>query len=157
MWRVVGYFHFLFLKNEKMEKMETEIRKKRVSVYAIPGLTVGGINTNIKRNYLEIEEIRQIVAIYFSISIYNLDLNSRKREIVNKRQIAHYLAKIHTAESLSNIGKEIGNKDHATVLNSSKTINNMIDTNSEMIDTKLRYVDVINDLEVMIKNRKNKR
>lgn len=138
--------------------METEItKKKKISIYAIPGLTVGGINKMIPRKYLEIEEIRSIVSRYFSIPIYNLDLNTHKQEIVAPRQIAHYLAKIHTPESLANIGKAIGNKDHATVLHSSKTVNNLIDTNAFYINTKLRYVNIINELGVMIKNRKNKR
>jgi len=140
------------MKTQKINK-----KKREISVYAIPGLTVGGIDTLIPRKYLEIEEIRQIVARYFSIPIYNLDLKTHKHEIVSKRQVAHYLCKIHTSESLSNIGKAIGNKNHATVLNSSKIINNMIDTNSLMIGSEYRYSGIINDLNKMIKNRKKKR
>lgn len=140
-----------------MEKQEINTKKRKISIYAIPGLTCSDFNKMIPRKYLEIEEIRNIVARYFSIPIYNLDLNTRKREIVSKRQVAHYLAKIHTAESLSNIGKAIGNKDHATVLNSSKTVNNLIDTNSKMIDSNLRFPVIITELQIIIKNHKKKR
>lgn len=140
-----------------MTTQEKITKKRKISIYAIPGLTCEEFNKIIPRKYLEIDEIKSIVARYFSIPFYNLDIKSRKREIVEKRQIAHYLAKIHTAESLANIGKAIGNKDHATVLNSSKTVNNMIDTDSTMININSRFVIVINELEVMIKNRKKKK
>ena len=65
-------------------------------------------------------------------SHYNLDesaihTKTRKREIVQVRQIAMYLAKKHTDHSSSKIGQLIGNRDHATVLHACKMIKGLID------------------------------
>lgn len=56
-----------------------------------------------------------------------------KRKIIQVRQICHYIMKKYTAYSLAKIGYEIGEKDHATVLYSFRTIQNLFDTNTEDI------------------------
>lgn len=57
-----------------------------------------------------------------------LDLcsKSRKKEIVEARQIAHYLAKKYTELSLAKIGVEIGRKNHATVLYSDRVVKDVL-------------------------------
>jgi len=57
-----------------------------------------------------------------------LHTKTRKREIVQARQIAMFFSKNLTKSSLSTIGSLIGGKDHATVLHACKTINNLIET-----------------------------
>ncbi len=52
----------------------------------------------------------------------------RRREVVESRQLCHRLAKHFTNASLTDIGKRIGSKDHATILHSIKTINNLRDS-----------------------------
>ncbi len=59
----------------------------------------------------------------------DLFTNSRKRELVLTRQMAHYFGKKYTKQSLSSIGSKIGGKDHATVLYSNKTVLDLMDTN----------------------------
>ncbi|MBO5126789.1 MAG: chromosomal replication initiator protein DnaA, partial [Clostridia bacterium] len=60
-------------------------------------------------------------------SHYGLDASlihtkSRKRDVVQARQVAMYLAKNNTELSTAKIGVLIGGKDHATVLHACKTI-----------------------------------
>ena len=57
-----------------------------------------------------------------------LQSNTRKREIVQARQIAMFFSKSLTKSSLATIGSQIGDKDHATVLHACKTVNNLIET-----------------------------
>jgi len=74
-----------------------------------------------------------------------LNAKTRKREIVQARQIAMYFSKSLTKASLSTIGSVIGNKDHATVLHACKTVNNLMETDKrfkaqvEDIQKKLKY------------------
>ncbi len=75
-----------------------------------------------------IDYIQKVVCTYFSIPVEMLQSNTRKREIVQARQIAMYFSKNLTKSSLATIGEQIGDKDHATVLHACKTINNLIDT-----------------------------
>jgi len=60
--------------------------------------------------------------------VNQLQTKTRKREIVQARQLAMYFSKNMTKSSLASIGSQIGNKDHATVLHACKTVNNLIDT-----------------------------
>jgi chromosomal replication initiation ATPase DnaA len=62
---------------------------------------------------------------------------TRKGEIVIYRQLSHFFAKElcnSRIYSLSEIGKQICNKDHATVIHSVKKINNLIDTDRDFRD-----------------------
>jgi chromosomal replication initiator protein len=91
------------------------------------------------RREISIDYIQKVVCDYFNMQIENLKSKTRKREIVQARQIAMYFAKSLTKSSLATIGSVIGGKDHATVLHACKTVNNLIDT-----DKRFRlYIDEI--------------
>ena len=47
------------------------------------------------------------------------------------RQVTMFLSKKYTDSSLSNIGKIVGKKDHATVLHACKTVKDQIETSKE--------------------------
>lgn len=80
------------------------------------------------RREISIDYIQKIVCDYFNITIDQMHSSSRKREIVQARQLAMYFAKNLTKASLASIGSEIGGKDHATVLHAVRTVNNLIET-----------------------------
>ncbi|NQY08479.1 MAG: chromosomal replication initiator protein DnaA [Flavobacteriales bacterium] len=88
------------------------------------------IDKFVKNNAREvsIDYIQKVVCDYFKLPIELLKSKTRKREVVQARQIAMYFAKNLTKSSLANIGMHCGGKDHATVLHACKTVNNLIDT-----------------------------
>ncbi|ADQ78163.1 chromosomal replication initiator protein DnaA [Paludibacter propionicigenes WB4] len=83
---------------------------------------------NITRKVNTVEKIRDVVCEYFSLSIDAISTKSRKREVVQARQIAMYLSKQLTKSSLSSIGNTIGQRDHATVLHACKIVNDLMDS-----------------------------
>ena len=93
-------------------------------------LTAKLINKLVKnsRRELSIEYISKVVCDYFNMPVETIQTKTRKREIVQARQIAMYFSKSLTKYSLASIGAQIGNKDHATVLHACKTVNNLKDT-----------------------------
>lgn len=80
------------------------------------------------RQELSIDHILHVVSDYFHLKEDSLLSNTRKREIVQARQVAMYFSKQLTKTSLKSIGAQIGNKDHATVLHACRTINNLMET-----------------------------
>ena len=82
---------------------------------------------NSKRE-ISIDYIQKVVCNYFNIPVEMLQSRTRKREIVQARQVAMYFSKGLTKASLATIGSQIGGKDHATVLHACKTVNNLADT-----------------------------
>ena len=89
---------------------------------------------------ISIDYIQKIVCDYFEIQVELMKSKTRKREIVQARQLAMYFSKILTKSSLAKIGLHCGNKDHATVLHACKTINNLIETDKQ-------FRGYVNDLE----------
>ena len=72
-----------------------------------------------------IEYIQKVVCDYFDLPIELMKSKTRKREVVQARQIAMYFAKKMTKSSLAKIGAHCGGKDHATVLHACRTVNNL--------------------------------
>lgn len=93
---------------------------------------------------ISIDYIQKVVCDYFSVPLDVLNSKTRKREIVQARQLAMYFSKMHTKSSLATIGLHCGNKDHATVLHACRTVNNLIETDKQFrvyvddIDKKLK-------------------
>ena len=83
----------------------------------------------LEKKQLSVQAIQSVVCDYFNLEQAAIQTNSRKREIVQARQITMYLAKKYTDSSLSCIGKIVGKRDHATVLHACKTIRDQIETN----------------------------
>ena len=78
-----------------------------------------------------IDYIQKVVCDYFNIPIDSIQSSTRKREIVQARQLTMYFAKKLTKSSLAIIGLQCGNKDHATVLHACKTVSNLAQTDKQ--------------------------
>ncbi len=88
---------------------------------------VVGRMVNIRPRATTVEQIRDLVCDHFSLSVDAISTRSRKREVVQARQIAMYLSKHHTKNSLSSIGDLIGQRDHATVLHACKIVTDLME------------------------------
>jgi chromosomal replication initiator protein len=71
------------------------------------------------------------VCEFFNIPVDMINSKTRKREIVQARQLSMYFSKKHTKSSLASIGLHCGNKDHATVLHACRTVNNLVETDKQ--------------------------
>ena len=80
---------------------------------------------------VSIDYIQKVVCDYFDLPIELLKSKTRKREVVQARQIAMFFAKKMTKSSLANIGMHCGGKDHATVLHACRTVNNLQETDKQ--------------------------
>ncbi len=93
---------------------------------------------------ISMERIKDVVCEHFNLELESILTKSRKREVVQARQIAMYLSKQYTKNSLSSIGHAIGNRDHATVLHACKTVNDLMSTDKNFkssvleIESKLK-------------------
>jgi chromosomal replication initiator protein len=92
------------------------------------------------RREVSIDYIQKVVSDYFQMDIETLQSKTRKRHIVQARQIAMYFAKKFTKASLASIGTQIGRRDHATVLHACKTVDNLSFTDKQF----RKYVEDLN-------------
>jgi chromosomal replication initiator protein len=89
----------------------------------------------LERKAITIKMIQEVVCCYFNLKEELIQTNSRKREIVQARQITMYFAKILTDSSYAHIGKVVGNKDHATVHHSIKLVKEQMEISKSFRST----------------------
>lgn len=80
---------------------------------------------------VSIDYIQKVVSDYFQMDVDTLQSKTRKRHIVQARQLAMFFAKKYTKASLASIGSQIGRRDHATVLHACKTVDNLTATDKQ--------------------------
>ncbi|MFA8451721.1 MAG: chromosomal replication initiator protein DnaA [Bacteroidales bacterium] len=127
-----------------------ELEGALISILAQSSLNKRAISVDLARQMISkfvkntqkeisISTIQKVISEYFNISAELLNSKTRRREIVQARQISMYFSKKNTKSSLATIGLNHGNRDHATVLHSCRTVKNLIET-----DKKFRtYVEEI--------------
>jgi chromosomal replication initiator protein len=114
---------------------QASFNKKEFSL-ALTRQIVDKFVKNTKRE-VSIEMIQKVVSKYFDMDVATLQSKTRKRHIVQARQLAMYFSKRMTKASLASIGSQIGKRDHATVLHACKTVNNLAETDKQF----KKYVD----------------
>ncbi len=92
---------------------------------------------------VSIDFIQKTVCEYFSVPSDKLREKTRKRAVVQARQLSMFLAKQFTKNSLKVIGKHFGGRDHSTVIHSCQAVRDLMDTDKE-------FKDAVQDLQKKI-------
>ncbi|KAF0145368.1 MAG: chromosomal replication initiator protein DnaA [Nitrospirae bacterium] len=117
-------------------KIKTNIRELEgglIRLGAQAALTGSPIDVSMAKNVLKdfiqddekpitVEHILKTVCEYFGLKMQDIKARKRTKEVALPRQIAMYLSKQLTGGSLSDIGKNMGGKDHATVIYACKQV-----------------------------------
>ena len=111
----------------------SKINTKSPSIYECKRILKDFINSNNK--LVSVESIQNLVASYFNLNIQELLSPRRSRSLARPRQIAMYLAKQYTTNSLPDIGRKFSNRDHTTVIHAVKKINELIKKDNEIRDS----------------------
>ena len=90
-------------------------------------------NESLQITVIPIEKIQAEVGKFYNVSVNEMKGTRRVQNIVLARQVAMYLAREMTDNSLPRIGREFGGKDHTTVIHAYEKIKGMIE-----IDDNLR-------------------
>lgn len=87
---------------------------------------------NEKTPQVSIEEIQRRVADAFSVRVADLNGRRRTANIAHPRQVAMFLARKHTQNSLQDIGAAFGGRDHGTVIHAAKTVEQKMEKDPEL-------------------------
>ncbi|QES90967.1 chromosomal replication initiator protein DnaA [Rhizosphaericola mali] len=107
---------------------QSSLNKREIDLELAKKVLRNFVKTSTKE--LTIDAIQKLVCEYFNVPYDRLLEKTRKREIVQARQISMYLAKTFTKNSLKNIGEHFGGRDHTTVIHSCQTVKDLMDTDS---------------------------
>ena len=79
----------------------------------------------------KIDQVQQLIASNYNISVDDLKSKRRVASIALPRQIAMYICRVYLKESLPKIGIEFGGKDHTTVMHSVDKITHEVNNNEK--------------------------
>ncbi|MBQ1747388.1 MAG: chromosomal replication initiator protein DnaA, partial [Bacteroidales bacterium] len=92
---------------------------------------------------ITMDAVQKTVCDYFGITREDMLSQSRKRQLVQARQIAMYMSRTLINCSLSTIGEELGGRDHATVMHACSTV-------ADLIATDKQFKQYVNDIEKIL-------
>lgn len=99
--------------------IQTDIKDRKLTLDEVRVL----VKNNIRpKKHLALSEIVNIIAGYYSVSPEQIYEKSRKKEIVYIRQMSMYILREFFDVSYPAIGKEIGGRDHTTVMHAYEKI-----------------------------------
>lgn len=103
--------------------IQTELRGRKISTNEVKTL----IKNNIKpKKHLALEEVVKIIAGFYTMDPEKIYEKTRKKEIVYVRQVVMYILREYFNISYPAIGKEIGGRDHTTVIHSYEKVKEYI-------------------------------
>jgi len=108
----------------------SKINSKSPTIYECKKILkdfIGSSNQSIT-----IELIQNTVAAHFNLNIHEMLSARRTRSLARPRQIAMYLAKLYTTNSLPEIGRKFTNRDHTTVIHAVKKIEELMQKDNEI-------------------------
>ena len=114
---------------------QSSLNRKEIDLELAKKVLKSFIKTSSRE--LTIENIQTMVCEYLNVPYDKLLEKTRKREIVQARQITMYLAKMFTKNSLKTIGDHFGGRDHTTVIHSCQTVRDLMDTDPGFKDSVL--------------------
>lgn len=108
---------------------QSSLNKKAITLDLARQLIDRFVNNSAQE--VSVEYIVNVVCNHLNIAVEEFYSKSKKREIVQARQLAMHFSKKYTKNSLAMIGQQCGGKDHATVIHALKTIANLLETDKQ--------------------------
>lgn len=93
------------------------------------------------QNDKEYDRIESLVCDYTGVDTNEIKLKTRKREIVEAKQICHYISRKKGLGSLSSIGFRFGRMDHASVLHSNRIITTLLQTDKSFKNQYQSFIE----------------
>jgi len=121
---------------------QSTLNKKEIDLDLAKAMLKNFIKNSHKE--ISIEFIQKLVCDYFEVPVEMVKSKTRKREIVQARQISMYLAKSYTKTSLKSIGAFFGGRDHSTVIYACQTV-------VDLIETDKKFKSYVQDIQKKIK------
>lgn len=128
------------------ENLKTNVRELEgalLKLIAFSSLQNGKINLYMAKEILaehlartdpivHVSDIEAAVATYFGVTVAKLHSSKKDKTVSMARHFSMFLARKHTKMSFPEIGRCMGNKNHATVLLACKKIEDLVERNVQL-------------------------
>ncbi|WP_312814755.1 chromosomal replication initiator protein DnaA [Sedimentibacter sp.] len=141
------------------QNIQSNIRKLEgalIRIYAYASLTnKKEVNLELAQEALKhlisnnkkitINDIKEVIANYYNISIEDLVSKRKTKNIAYPRQIAMYIGRKLTDLSLPKLGEEFGGRDHSTVLHAYNKVEEDIENSQEVKKSVDDLISMLNN------------
>ena len=100
----------------------------------LAALVLGDLITQTAKQPVTAERIIALTAEMFGFDIDQITGGSRRRPLVDARQVAMYVTRNMTDLSFPDIGKEFGNRDHTTVMHACRKVEGRMGERQQIFD-----------------------
>lgn len=101
------------------------ITKSDISIDLVKNILKDSIKSD-KKTKISIDRIIEKVSDFYNVPVNNIREKNRIKEVAHCRQIAMYISKMVTSNSLKTIGLNFGGRDHSTVIHAIKTVEDLL-------------------------------
>lgn len=121
--------------------IQTDLRNRKLTILEVKNL----IKNNIKpKKHLALNEIIKIICGFYNTDPEQIYAKTRKKEIVNIRQIIMYILREFFTISYPAIGKEIGGRDHTTVIHSYEKVKEKLKDDPSLVQEIEQLQSILN-------------
>jgi len=92
------------------------------------------ISRNQRRQVVSVEKVLKSIQKFYHIPIEDLVSRKRNKEVIKPRHVAMYILKNVVGLSYPEIGRELGGKDHTTIIHGCKAITKGISASRQLKD-----------------------
>jgi chromosomal replication initiator protein len=110
--------------------LQTQLKKQKISILDIKNIFKNNIK---KKRTISPKEVVRIVADFYNIDEALIYEKTRRKEVVQTRQMIMYLLREEFNISYPLIGQELGGKDHTTIIHSYKKIKQELEQNPKLV------------------------
>jgi chromosomal replication initiator protein len=115
----------------------------RPVTHELAGEVLDGLYPELRPRRRTIQEIQESICADFAISMDDLLSSRRSAAVAWPRQVAMYLARELTDQTLPAIGRQFGNRNHTTVMHACKRTAERMASDREAYDTVRRLTDLL--------------
>ena len=141
------------------ENVSSNIRELEgvvIRLLAFASITKSDITIDLVKNVLKdsgkvekvrvsIDKIIEKVAEYFKVPVNNIREKNRRKEVAHCRQVAMYISKEITNNSLKTIGLNFGGRDHSTVIHAIQNIESLKSTDNYLVKDIEHIISSLNN------------
>ena len=111
--------------------VSAQLVNKNITVEFVKNLLSELISSGKKKGVTP-KDIISLVSEFYDVSVENLVVKGRKKEVVKPRQVAMYLMRSELQYSFPGIGQKMGGRDHTTAIHAFEKINTELQTNKKL-------------------------
>jgi chromosomal replication initiator protein len=111
-----------------------ELIDEKPSLAVVEKLLSSEVSQSSKRQVVSAEKVLKTIQKFYNVSIDDIVSSKRNKEIIKPRHVAMYILYNIVGLSFPEVGRELGGKDHTTIMHGCKVVNKDLGNSKQFKD-----------------------